>query len=75
MRLTEGVSWPNQRPADEQMITMNGMDRGRGGAPVDGWAPSLRWPMQNRRICTVADLPELDWAADHIGGSVRALTR
>jgi hypothetical protein len=25
--------------------------------------------MQNRRICTVADLPKLDWATDQIGGS------
>jgi len=53
------------------MITMNGNGQGdaraRLNVPVHGWAPGLRWPMQNRRICTVADLPELGWAADHIG--------
>jgi hypothetical protein len=53
------------------MITMNGNGQGdaraRLNVPVHGWAPGLRWPMQNRRICTVAELPELGWAADQIG--------
>ena len=53
------------------MITMNGNGQGdaraRLNVPVHGWAPGLRWPMQNRRICTVAGLPELGWAADQIG--------
>jgi hypothetical protein len=43
----------------------------RLNGPVDGWAPALHWPVQNRRICTVARLPELDWAIDHNGGSAR----
>jgi hypothetical protein len=53
------------------MITMNAMDKvTRGAAERAGQrvgAAPPGWPMQNRRICTVPDLPELDWAADHIG--------
>jgi hypothetical protein len=29
--------------------------------------------VQIARICTVVGLPELDWAADHIGGDARGL--
>jgi hypothetical protein len=50
------------------MITMNGTDRvtqgaaERAGRRVAAGPPAT---VQNRRICTVAGLPEHDWAADH----------